>query len=253
MEQALIYFNSMQELRFSVDEDVIIALAKLCEWNTAYKEGSEVCYSVLESGMHLSLKLGNSFLSMFVRFGKLSAARYLFGKMPHRDVFSWNVLIGGYAKAGFFDEALSWYCKMQAAGIRPDVYTFPCVLRTCGGIPDLGKGREVHVHVMRYGFEVDVDVINALITMYVKCGNLRNACALFDRMPRKDRITWNAMISGYFKNGECLEGLRLFFRMREQSIYPDWMTMTSVIAANEHIGDEKLGRQVHGFVMATGV
>lgn len=242
----------MQELRISADEDVIIALARLCEWKKAYEEGSQVCSSVLKSGMHLSLRLGNEFLSMFVRFGKLGDARYVFGRMPHRNAFSWNVLIGGYAKAGFLDEALSLYYKMQWAGIRPDVYTFPCVLRTCGGMRDLQKGKEVHVHVIQYGFEENVDVINSLITMYVKCGNLRSARVLFNKMPRRDSITWNAMISGYFQNGECLQGLRLFFMMRQRSIYPDLMTMTSVIAASENLGDEKLGRQFHGLVIATG-
>ncbi|GKV35633.1 hypothetical protein SLEP1_g43878 [Rubroshorea leprosula] len=252
LEQALRYFTSMQELQISVDEDVVIALARLCEWRTACEEGSELYSLALKSGTNLSLRLGNAFLSMFVRFGNLGDAWYVFGRMPERDVFSWNVLIGGYAKAGFFDEALSLYHRMLWAGIRPDIYTFPCVLRTCGGLPDLARGREVHVHVIRYGFEADVDVVNALITMYVKCGNLSNARVLFDRMPRRDRISWNAMISGYFENGECLEGLRLFFMMREHSIYPDLMTMTSVIAACEQLGDEKLGREIHGFVMATG-
>ena len=37
----------------------------------------------------------------------------------------------------------------------------------------LGEGREVHVHVLRFGFESDVDVVNALITMYVKCGDVK--------------------------------------------------------------------------------
>ena len=33
----------------------------------------------------------------------------------------------------YFDEALNLYQLMLWVGIRPDVYTFPCVLRTCGG------------------------------------------------------------------------------------------------------------------------
>ena len=32
------------------------------------------------------------------------------------------------------------------------------------GVPDLVRGREVHVHVLKFGFESDVDVVNALIT-----------------------------------------------------------------------------------------
>jgi pentatricopeptide repeat protein len=74
---------------------------------------------------------------------------------------------------------------------------------------------------------------------------------VFDKMPRRDRISWNAMISGYFENGNCLEGLRLFFLMRELSVDPDLMTMTSVISSCELLGDEKLGKEIHGYVMKT--
>ena len=78
---------------------------------------------------------------------------------------------------------------------------------------------------------MDVDVVNALITMYMKCADIVSARMLFDKMPNRDRISWNAMISGYFDNMECLEGLKLFFRMLELSIDPDLMTLTSVISA----------------------
>jgi hypothetical protein len=64
--------------------------------------------------------------------------------------------------------------KMLWVGIQLDVYTFPCVLRTCGGVPDLAKRREVNVHVLRFGFESDVDMVNALITMYVLSARLVN-------------------------------------------------------------------------------
>ena len=65
------------------------------------------------------------------------------------------------------------------------------------GVPDLVRGREVHVHVLKFGFESDVDVVNALITMYVKCSDVQSARLMFDRMPRRDRISWNAMILLY--------------------------------------------------------
>ncbi|XP_027344633.1 pentatricopeptide repeat-containing protein At1g15510, chloroplastic [Abrus precatorius] len=251
LDSAMSYLDSMQDLPISVEEDAYVALLRLCEWKRARKEGSRVYSYVSKLMTHLSLKLGNALLSMFVRFGNLVDAWYVFGKMEERNLFSWNVLVGGYAKAGFFDEALDLYHRMLWVGVRPDVYTFPCVLRTCGGMPNLGRGREIHVHVMRHGFESDVDVVNALITMYVKCGDVDTARLVFDKMPNRDRISWNAMISGYFENGLCLEGLRLFCMMIEHPVDPDLMTMTSVITACELLGDEKLGREIHGYVLRT--
>ncbi|KAG5008858.1 hypothetical protein JHK87_017373 [Glycine soja] len=245
------YLDSMHELRIPVEDDAYVALIRLCEWKRARKEGSRVYSYVSISMSHLSLQLGNALLSMFVRFGNLVDAWYVFGRMEKRNLFSWNVLVGGYAKAGLFDEALDLYHRMLWVGVKPDVYTFPCVLRTCGGMPNLVRGREIHVHVIRYGFESDVDVVNALITMYVKCGDVNTARLVFDKMPNRDRISWNAMISGYFENGVCLEGLRLFGMMIKYPVDPDLMTMTSVITACELLGDDRLGRQIHGYVLRT--
>ena len=65
------------------------------------------------------------------------------------------------------------------------------------GVLDLVRGREIHVHVLRFGFESYLDVVNALITMYVKCGDVQSAQLMFDGMPRRGRISWNAMILLY--------------------------------------------------------
>ncbi|KAL9276095.1 hypothetical protein ACSQ67_026361 [Phaseolus vulgaris] len=252
LDRCMSYLDSMHQLRILVEDDTYVALVRLCEWKGARKEGSRVYSYVSMSMTLLSLQLGNALLSMFVRFGNLVDAWYVFGRMEKRNLFSWNVLIGGYAKAGFFDEALDLYHRMLWVGERPDVYTFPCVLRTCGGMPNLMRGREIHVHVVRNGFESDVDVLNALITMYVKCGDVSTARLVFDKMSNRDRISWNAIISGYFENGECLQGLGLFVTMIEYSVDPDLMTMTSVITACELLGDERLGREIHGYVLRMG-
>ncbi|XP_010273294.1 PREDICTED: pentatricopeptide repeat-containing protein At1g15510, chloroplastic [Nelumbo nucifera] len=251
LEQSMKHLDSMVERRILVEEETYITLLKLCEWKRAASEGAHVYAHVSSSTSQLSIRLGNALLSMFVRFGNLDDAWFVFGRMEERDIFSWNVMVGGYAKSGFFDEALNLYHRMLWVGIKPDVYTFPCVLRTCAGIPDLARGREVHAHVIRFGLESNIDVNNALITMYAKCRDILSAGLLFDGMQRRDRISWNAMISGYVENGRYLEGLKLFFMMRSLSIYPDLMTMTSVISACELLGDKRLGKEIHGYVNRT--
>ncbi|XP_016437518.2 pentatricopeptide repeat-containing protein At1g15510, chloroplastic-like [Nicotiana tabacum] len=248
LEQAIIFLKSVKELHGTIEEETFISLARLCEFKRASNEACEVFSCILSCMSQLSLRLGNALLSMFVRLGNLGDAWYVFGKMEERDVFSWNVLIGGYAKNGYFDEALDLYQRMLWVGFRPDVYTFPCVLRTCGGLPDWKMGREIHAHVISFGYESEIDVLNALITMYVKCGDLFNARVLFDGMPRRDRISWNAMIAGYFENDEFSEGLKLFSSMRKFGFFPDLMTMTSVVSACEALGDESLGKALHGYV-----
>ncbi|XP_031503947.1 pentatricopeptide repeat-containing protein At1g15510, chloroplastic [Nymphaea colorata] len=255
LDEAMQLLGSMREDRATVEEETFVSLVRLCEMKRALEHGETVHahISASSSCVPLSLRLGNCMLSMYVRLGKVLNAWLVFGKMKERDVFSWNVMVGGYAKSGFLEEALNLYHQLLWVGIRPDVYTFPCVLRAIGGLPDLGRGREVHVHVIRFGFDAEVDVVNALITMYMKCGDFKSARRVFDGMPRRDRISWNAMISGYCENGLFESGLRLFSEMRVASVDPDVMTMTSVIAACTSLDDERIGREIHGFVLVTGM
>nr|XP_029118563.1 pentatricopeptide repeat-containing protein At1g15510, chloroplastic isoform X2 [Elaeis guineensis] len=249
LERALLLLDSAGER--PLDDDTYVALLRLCEWRHAVPEGSRVRSHISSSNAHLTVRLGNALLSMLVRFGDLIVAWLVFGKMVERDVFSWNVMIGGYGKNGFLDESLDLYQRMLWAGnsIKPDVYTFPCILRSCGGIPDLMRGREIHAHVIRFGFGLRTDVLNALITMYSKCGEVHCARKVFDEMRRRDCISWNAMISGYFENEEHFEGLRLFLTMQDHSFEPDLMTMTTVISACGSLCDKRLGKEIHGYVV----
>jgi len=85
-------------------------------------------------------------------------------------------------------------------------------------------------------FESNVNVVNALITMYVQYGDVNIARVVFDKMPNRDKFSWNAMISWYFENEERLEGLRLFGMMIE---YP----------VDSILSDVRLGRQIHGYIL----
>ncbi|KAG2617366.1 hypothetical protein PVAP13_3NG180335 [Panicum virgatum] len=182
------------------DEDSYVALFRLCEWRRAVEPGLRACAHADDRHAWFGLRLGNAMLSMLVRFGETWQAWRVFAKMPERDVFSWNVMVGGYGKAGLLEEALDLYHRMMWAGLTPDVYTFPCVLRSCGGVPDWRMGREVHAHVLRFWFGGEVDVLNALMTMYAKCGDAAAARKVFDSMTIMDCISWNAMIAGHFEN-----------------------------------------------------
>lgn len=214
----------------------------------AVPEGCGVYVRLSSSETHINLHVGNCLLHMLVGFQKLLTAWNVFSKMTERDAFSWNIMVSGYGKAGFLDEAIDLYRRMLWACVKPDIYTFPCVLRCCGGLADLRRGQVVHAHVIRYGYESEVDVSNALITMYGKCGDLSRARKVFDEMPIRDCISWNAMIAGYFENYKNAEGIELFLTMLGLSLEPSLFTMTSVISHCEL----NLGEALHGYTIKTG-
>ncbi|KAF8388386.1 hypothetical protein HHK36_027053 [Tetracentron sinense] len=89
--------------------------------------------------------------------------------------------------------------------------------------------------------------------MYARCGVIECSRRLFDEMPQRNLISWNAMIMGYVHNGMEIHGLELFYRMKCLEFYlPDEFSVATALAACAWINDLKLGLQVHGYLIVTG-
>ncbi|PRQ27980.1 putative pentatricopeptide [Rosa chinensis] len=51
-------------------------------------------------------------------------------------------------------------------------------------------------------FEGDIELNVKLIEMYGRCGSMRDARKVFDRMPERNLSLWHSMINGYALNGK---------------------------------------------------
>ena len=113
------------------------------------------------------------------------------------NVFSWNVTIRGYIESGDFKGALLLYKRMlQYGGLKPDNHTYPLLLKACS-CPSLNcVGHTILGHVLKFGFDFDIFVHNASITMLLSYGELEAAYDVFDRGCVRDLVTWNSMITG---------------------------------------------------------
>lgn len=106
------------------------------------------------------------------------------------------------------------YCRMQKQGIPPNELTLASVLKACSGLSALEQGKQIHAHVVKFGFTLEVPIGSSLSTMYANCGRPDDGLAAFQRMPARDVVSWNAMISSLSQNGYGLEAFRLFQEMQ---------------------------------------
>ncbi|XP_010264131.1 PREDICTED: pentatricopeptide repeat-containing protein At1g11290, chloroplastic [Nelumbo nucifera] len=159
----------------------------------------------------------------------MSHAYALFSASQTSDVFLWNVMIRGFTENGLYDRSILLYRQMLETGVAPDNFTFPFVLKACGHLRDVQFGEEVHRDVMEFGYESDIFMGNSLITMYGKCGRFEISRKVFDGMPHKNVVSWSSMIGAYANNGRHYEGLSLFYRMLDERIKPNRITILNAV------------------------
>ncbi|KAG6498745.1 hypothetical protein ZIOFF_038467 [Zingiber officinale] len=180
----------------------------------------------------------------FAKSGEVDRARELFDQMPQRDLVSWTAMINGYVAANKFKAALEVFRAMQVAMVRPDAFTMVTVLTACAQLGALEVGEWIRTYMDRNQIKMDIAVGNALIDMYSKCGCVKNAVEVFDRMTCKDRFTWTAIISGLALNGHGEDAIYWFYKMVETDVRPDGVTYIGALTACAHAGLVDKGRQL---------
>jgi len=90
---------------------------------------------------------------------------------------------------------------MLKSEVDPNSYTFPFLFKSCAKARATNEGRQVHAHVVKFGFVSDAHVHTSLITMYAQIGELGNARLVFDGNNLRDAVSFTALISGYVSEG----------------------------------------------------
>ena len=77
----------------------------------------------------------------------------------------------------------------------------------------LRVGRPVHARMVAAGYRPALYLATRLVIMYARCGALGDARNVLDGMPKRNVVSWTAMISGYSQNERPAEALELFITM----------------------------------------
>ncbi|XP_012465124.1 pentatricopeptide repeat-containing protein At3g21470 [Gossypium raimondii] len=178
----------------------------------------------------------SSMISGYCKRGNVKEARNFFDRIPVRNLVNWNSLISGYAQNGFCEEALRMYKKMQNEGFEPDEVTITSVLSACAQLGELDIGKEIHYLIKKKRMKANQFVLNALLDMYAKCGDLAQARLIFEGMSHRTSACWNSMILGLAIHGKNKEALEFFKRMEESNEMPDDITFLSLLSACAHGG-----------------
>ncbi|XP_058073630.1 pentatricopeptide repeat-containing protein At3g26782, mitochondrial-like isoform X2 [Magnolia sinica] len=253
-EKALDLFNRMQleDMRGDVITFATMlsicaqcsSLRQACKNQASLKTGQSIHSHAIRHGKEFNSSLHTALTDMYMDCGDEKTARCLFERSSDRDLISWNAMVACYVRSGRPNEALLLFQQMQSE-VKPNLVTMINTLPSIAHLANLPQGRCMHAYIIRnFPLHLDVAPGNALLTMYAKCGSIHDAERVLQCLPRRDIVSYNAMIAGYGMHGRGKDALRVFSEMQEAGLRPTSVTFVSVLSACSHSGLVEKGQQL---------
>ncbi|KAE8688449.1 Detected protein of confused Function [Hibiscus syriacus] len=216
---------------FEPTEHSHVSALNACSRLSDLRKGKQIHGRIYVGCLGRNVFVSNALIDMYAKCGEIDRARWLFDRTINKNVVSWNSLIAGYLKNGQPRKCIDLFQEMQVAGFKPDDVT---VSNALGGYCQIGLVEEaskvfsmikikdkvcwttmivgyvVHGKAILLGVDNDLLVCSALVDMYCKCGITKDASVVFDMMPSRNVVSWNAMIRSYEQNGQDLEALAIY-------------------------------------------
>ncbi|WMV21661.1 hypothetical protein MTR67_015046 [Solanum verrucosum] len=195
-------------------------------------------------------------ITMYSMCGYPSDSLSVFHQLRSKKLYQWNVLMSGYTKNELWVDAICLFIElMTSTEERPDNFTFPLVIKACGGVLDVGLGEATHGMAAKMGLVSDVFVSNALISMYGKFSLVEEAMKVFEHMPERNLVSSNSMISGFSANGYIEQSFDLFRNIftGDEVLVPDTTTVVIMLPICAGAEEVEFGKIIHGLAVKLGL
>lgn len=237
-------FKQMVQSRTQPNSHTMVSLLGGCNDTILFNAGKSIHAYIVRHNLDVNSALCTALSEMYMDCGDESAALHIFWSSC-RDLISWNSMMACYIRNGKLKEALALFYLMRSES-KPNSASLINVLSSCAHMAHLMQGKCLHGYIVRreLGFSSDIQLGNALLTMYAKCGSLSNAENIFRNLAAKDIISWNAMIAAYGMHGRGEDALRVFNEMLQCGMRPTGVTFVSALFACSHSGLVEKGVQL---------
>ncbi|XP_008794510.3 pentatricopeptide repeat-containing protein At2g22410, mitochondrial-like [Phoenix dactylifera] len=210
-------YTQMQDLRVLPDETTLVAVLSACGQNGNLVIGKKIHDYICANIANPSVTLFNSLVDMFAKCGYKDTALGLFGRMPEKNVVSWNVIIGALAMHGCAFDAVELFKRMVSKGFSPDGITFTGLLCACShrGLLEVGQH---YFEAMTDVYKVphEIEHYACMVDLLGRGGQLEKAVQLIKCMPMKpDVVIWGALLGACRIHGNVKVGKQVMKQLLE--------------------------------------
>ncbi|MCL7043739.1 hypothetical protein MKW94_012736 [Papaver nudicaule] len=208
---------------------------------------------VLKLGVGSEVSIATALLELYSVHKDMAMVWQVFDCAQVKDLILWSALVKACSKNGKFVDAVNVFREMQVFGLEPNFVSILSVLPACADFGILSLGKQIHGFCTVRGFCRLTNIQNPLMDMYAKCGVLRSAFLVFDRLQDKDLISWKTMICGCTENGYPKEALNILRNMLKSGCLPDEITIRNVLMACSQAEEAKFGNGLHCYLIKFGL
>ncbi|KAF9615192.1 hypothetical protein IFM89_022454 [Coptis chinensis] len=248
-------FNSLQTLsQPSFNIDAYATSLEECAKTFSFQMGTQIHARLIQLGMYTDVYLSSKLLYFYCCNGYVDSARLIFNATPISclNQFFWNTMIRAYVDNSRFGDGVELFLEMWGLGFLPNEFTYPFVLKCCSVLGLVELGRMIHGVMIVNGYCEDVFAGSALLDVYVKCGCFGDSVKLFERIPQRNEVTWNSMVSGYAQNGYWMKALEALEIMGKSGIEVKVSSWNSIMAGCVRNGDGVLAFETLRRMLVSG-
>nr|AEP33737.1 chlororespiratory reduction 21 [Nasturtium officinale] len=255
IREALSLLTEMDFRKLRIGPEIYGEILQGCVYERDLCTGKQIHARILKNGDFYAKNeyIETKLVIFYAKCDAFEASEVLFSKLRVRNVYSWAAIIGVKCRIGLCEEALMGFVEMLQNEIFPDNFVVPNVCKACGALQWSRFGRGVHGYVVKSGLHDCVFVASSLADMYGKCGVLDDARKVFDEIPERNVVAWNALMVGYVQNGMNEEAIRLLSDMRKEGIEPTRVTVSTCLSASANMDGIEEGKQSHAIAIVNGL
>ncbi|KAM7510282.1 hypothetical protein LguiB_009157 [Lonicera macranthoides] len=129
------------------------------------------------------------------------------------------------------------------------------LIQKCTCTTTLKKARQLHARILTSTPSTPQSpyLNNNIISMYVRCSYLGDAHLVFDKMPQRNIVSYNALIAASSRScSDAHLAFKLLARVQIECLRPNGLTFTSLLQASSCLQDHLLGSSLHTQSMKFG-
>ncbi|XP_051135046.1 putative pentatricopeptide repeat-containing protein At3g23330 [Andrographis paniculata] len=225
-------------VRFNVKPDsfTLSTVLPIIARNVDIVKGKEIHGYAVRCGFDKGLFMGSSLIDMYANCNRPEDSYCIFAALPLKDSVSWNSMVAAWVQNGRFDDGLKLFREMLAANFKPVAISFSSIMPACAHLTTMCLGKQLHGYIIRWGFEDNIYVASSLVDIYAKCGSIKTARWIFDKMEFHDAFSLTAMIMAYATHGQAHDAVLLFEKMSMEGVEPNSASFLAVLTACSHAG-----------------